>query len=64
MPIVSKLYSDGIDRPALVLVHGLGSAATIWKSLTPQLMQHFKVIAVDLPGHGVAPIHKDERVDL
>ncbi len=63
MPIASKLYSDGIDRPALVLVHGLGSAGTIWKSLTPQLIKHFKVIAIDLPGHGVAPIHKDEKVD-
>ena len=63
MPIASKLYSDGFDRPALVLVHGLGSAGTIWKSLTPQLIKHFKVIAIDLPGHGVAPIHKDEKVD-
>ena len=63
MPVVSHLFSDGVERPALVLVHGLGSAGTIWKSLTPQLMKHFKVIAVDLPGHGVAPIHKDEPVD-
>lgn len=63
MPVVSHLFSDGVERPALVLVHGLGSAGTIWKSLTPQLMKHFKVIAVDLPGHGVAPIYKDERVD-
>lgn len=49
MPIASKLFSDGFDRPALVLVHGLGSAGTIWKSLTPQLLNHFKVITVDLP---------------
>ncbi len=63
MPIASKLYSDGYDRPALVLVHGLGSAGTIWKSLTPQLIKHFKVIAIDLPGHGVAPLHKNEQVD-
>ena len=63
MPIASRLYSDGIDRPTLVLVHGLGSAGTIWKSLTPQLIKHFKVITIDLPGHGVAPIHKDEKVD-
>ena len=63
MPIASKLYSDGYDRPALVLVHGLGSAGTICKSLTPQLIKHFKVIAIDLPGHGVAPLHKNEQVD-
>ena len=63
MPIASKLFSDGVDRPALVLVHGLGSAGTIWKSLTPQLLRHFKVIAIDPPGHGLAPIYKDEKVD-
>lgn len=63
MPIASKLYSDGFDHPALVLVHGLGSAGTIWKSLTPQLIKHFKVIAIDLPGHGVAPINVNEEVD-
>lgn len=63
MPIASHLFTDGVDRPALVLVHGLGSAGTIWKSLTPQLLKHFQVIAIDLPGHGVAPLHKDEKVD-
>lgn len=63
MPIASHLLSNGADRPALVLIHGLGSAGTIWKSLTPQLLNHFKVVAIDLPGHGVAPIDKDEKVD-
>lgn len=63
MPVVSHVFSDGADRPALVLIHGLGSAATIWKSLTPHLISHFKVFAVDLPGHGVASINENERVD-
>ena len=63
MPVVSHLFSDGADRPALVLIHGLGSAATIWKSLTPHLLSHFKVVAVDLPGHGAAPINENENVD-
>jgi pimeloyl-ACP methyl ester carboxylesterase len=63
MPITSQLFTDGKERPALVLVHGLGSAGTIWKSLTPALLNHFKVITVDLPGHGSAPIHPDEKVD-
>lgn len=26
MPVVSQLFSDGVERPALVLVHGLDSA--------------------------------------
>jgi pimeloyl-ACP methyl ester carboxylesterase len=63
MPIVAHQFTHNINNPALVLVHGLGSAGTIWKSLIPQLINHFTVYAVDLPGHGVAPIHPNEKVD-
>jgi pimeloyl-ACP methyl ester carboxylesterase len=38
-----------------VLVHGLGSARTVWKPITAALAKHFDVIAVDLPGHGETP---------
>lgn len=41
--------------PALVLVHGLGSARTVWKLVSPALADSFDVIAVDLPGHGETP---------
>jgi len=63
MPITAHLFTEDIKRPALVLVHGLGSAGNIWKSLIPQLQKHFSVFAVDLPGHGVSEIHEDEPVD-
>jgi len=36
----------------LVLIHGLGSARTVWKLVTPALARSFDVISVDLPGHG------------
>ena len=49
--------------PALVLVHGLGSAGTIWKSLIPQLSEDFTVYPIDLPGHGVAPLDESEEYD-
>ena len=39
----------------LVLIHGLGSARTIWKLVIPRLSENFDVIAVDLPGHGATP---------
>ena len=63
MPIVAHLFTEDIKRPALVLVHGLGSAGNIWKSLIPQLTEYFSVFAVDLPGHGVADLHEGEEVD-
>jgi pimeloyl-ACP methyl ester carboxylesterase len=63
LPIITHLFTEDIKRPALVLVHGLGSAGTIWKSLIPKLTDHFSVIAVDLPGHGIAELHEGESVD-
>lgn len=63
MPVIAHLFTQDIKRPALVLVHGLGSAGTIWKSLLPKLIEHFSVIAIDLPGHGVADLDKGEAVD-
>jgi pimeloyl-ACP methyl ester carboxylesterase len=63
MPVHLNLFTEDRARPALVLVHGLGSAGTIWKSLIPQLLPHFSVVTVDLPGHGGAPIEEAEQVD-
>ena len=63
MPITAHLFTEDINRPALVLVHGLGSAGNIWKSLIPELTKDFSVFAVDLPGHGVASLDDNEAVD-
>jgi pimeloyl-ACP methyl ester carboxylesterase len=63
MPIHAHRYTQDINNPALVLVHGLGSAGSIWKSLMPQLVENFTVYAIDLPGHGDAPLSKDEEMD-
>ena len=43
------------NGPPLVLIHGLGSARTVWKPVIPALAASFDVIAVDLPGHGQTP---------
>lgn len=63
MPIATHLFTEDETRPALVLIHGLGSAGNIWKSLIPKLTPDFSVIAVDLPGHGVAELDENEEVD-
>ena len=63
MPIALEITEKNPGNPALVLVHGLGSAGNIWKSLVGKLSPHFNVIAVDLPGHGSAEIHPNEPVD-
>jgi len=45
-------YDRAGSGPPLVLIHGLGSARTVWKLVMPALTSNFDVIAVDLPGHG------------
>ncbi len=62
MSAIAKVYATDGNKPALVLVHGLGSAASIWKILLEDLSQHFDVYAVDLPGHGDAPLPRDNEV--
>ena len=51
------------DAPHIVLVHGMGSAATAWKPLTPFLQERFNVITVDLPGHGQTPMIAGQSMD-
>ena len=40
------------NGPGLVLIHGWGLHGGIWDGLVPLLEPHFRVIRVDLPGHG------------
>ena len=63
MSVTSKVFTTELSKPALVLVHGLGSAGTIWKSLIPDLMQDFTVYSIDLPGHGDALLAAGEKYD-
>jgi pimeloyl-[acyl-carrier protein] methyl ester esterase len=41
--------------PDLVLIHGWGLHSGIWDGLLPLLEPHYRVIRVDLPGHGRSP---------
>jgi 3-oxoadipate enol-lactonase len=45
-------YFVGGDGPPLVLVHGLGGAASNWTELVPLLVPHHRLLVPDLPGHG------------
>ncbi len=38
--------------PAVLLLHGTGSATPTWRDVLPLLAEHYDVIAPDLPGHG------------
>lgn len=48
-----QLHYEEYGRGApLLLVHGLGSSTLDWESQTAVLAAHYRVIAVDLRGHG------------
>ena len=63
MSSLATVYGLDSKKPALVLVHGLGSAGTIWKTLIPELVLDFTVYVIDLPGHGEAPLDADSDLD-
>ena len=49
------------DAPVVLLVHGTGAATHSWRDLAPLLAQDFRVVAMDLPGHGFTdkpPLHR------
>jgi pimeloyl-ACP methyl ester carboxylesterase len=49
---VRMRYFVGGEGPPLVLVHGLGGAASNWGELTPLLEPRRRLLVPDLPGHG------------
>ncbi|MCX7059108.1 MAG: alpha/beta hydrolase [Proteobacteria bacterium] len=62
--------SGDAAAPVLVLVHGYGDSFTSWDGWTEVLATKFRVLSVDLPGHGLtrAPdgyaLSSDSYVDL
>lgn len=40
------------DQPALVMLHSLGSSHVMWDECVDLLLDHFRIILLDLPGHG------------
>jgi pimeloyl-ACP methyl ester carboxylesterase len=49
---VRMRYFVGGTGPPLILVHGLGGAASNWTELAPFLLRRHRLLVPDLPGHG------------
>ncbi len=45
-------YSDRGKGRTVVLLHGFLGSKEIWETMSATLSKHFRVIAIDLPGHG------------
>ncbi len=57
-------YTDDGAGKAIVLLHGFTESSKIWTGFATQLNKKYRVITIDLPGHGksdiIAPIHTME----
>ncbi|MEJ2738596.1 MAG: alpha/beta fold hydrolase, partial [Dehalococcoidia bacterium] len=45
-------YEEHGEGEPLLLIHGLGSSTRDWELQVPVLSEHYRVITVDLRGHG------------
>lgn len=54
-------YAEAGDGPVLVLVHDALSSALEWDDVMTALARRFRVVAVDLPGHGESEKPAPER---
>ncbi len=63
MNLSSSLYPSPTQSDPLLLIHGMGSAATAWKPIMPQLSEFFTVVTIDLPGHGHTPMSHEQPMD-
>ena len=63
MKLHSTLTETNSAHPPLVLIHGLGSAATAFKPIISALSSSFRVISIDLPGHGKSPYKAGQEME-
>ncbi len=54
----------GSGATAVVLIHGWTCDTTFWSAQVPELAKHFRVINIDLPGHGKSDKPKDATYDM
>ena len=45
-------YMEAGEGEPLILVHSVGQSLYTWRNLFDRLSQHYRTIALDLPGHG------------
>lgn len=46
------LIDEGVGEETIIFIHGLGSYLPAWKKNIDTLSQHYRCIAIDLPGYG------------
>jgi 3-oxoadipate enol-lactonase len=63
-PCIELAYSDGGAGEALILIHGLGGGGRSWCRQIEELSQAYRVIALDLRGHGQSGHRAEEAISI
>ncbi|UPM53331.1 alpha/beta fold hydrolase [Gottfriedia acidiceleris] len=58
---LSIAYKDQGKGKPIVLIHGFMGSHAYWEKVIPKLAEDYRVIAVDLPGHGDSTAIKEEH---
>lgn len=57
-------YFEGGKGPTVLFIHGFGAQKSSWIPYAKKLASKYKVIALDLPGHGNTPHIEGQTYDL
>lgn len=49
------------DKPVIFCLHGLGSTALSFIEVADKLQHHFRILAIDAPGHGMSQSFQDDH---
>jgi pimeloyl-ACP methyl ester carboxylesterase len=52
-------YSDSGQGETIILIHGYLESSEIWEGFAKKLSKKFRVISIDLPGHGLSKVYGD-----
>jgi 2-succinyl-6-hydroxy-2,4-cyclohexadiene-1-carboxylate synthase len=59
-----ELADEGAgSAPPVVLLHGFTGSKDSWRTLRRELRRRYRVVAIDLPGHGGTPAARDPHAD-
>ena len=64
LDVEGPLGSKGTAKQAVILVHGWTCDETSWDAQVPVLSQKYRVITLDLPGHGKSDPPKDGKFSM
>ena len=60
--MLSVIATGAPDRPLVILLHGVCDAAIAWSDYITYLSREFRVVSVDMLGHGLSPRYTDEQL--